>query len=40
MTLANRITIGRLLIIPVFLVLVMTYTREHVWQRHLALDLQ
>ena len=28
MTLANRITIGRLLLIPVFLVLVMTYRRE------------
>lgn len=39
MTLANKITIARLLLIPVFLVLVMTYTREQPWIRHLALTL-
>lgn len=36
-TLANRITIGRVLLIPVFVVLIMTYTRGEPWIRHLAL---
>ncbi|MDZ4859631.1 MAG: CDP-diacylglycerol--glycerol-3-phosphate 3-phosphatidyltransferase [Candidatus Hydrogenedentes bacterium] len=37
MTLANRITIGRLVLIPVFIVLIMTYTRDQQWVRHAAL---
>jgi CDP-diacylglycerol--glycerol-3-phosphate 3-phosphatidyltransferase len=36
-TLANRITVFRLIMIPVFLVLVMSYTRDAQWMRHLAL---
>ena len=36
-TLANRITIGRLLLIPVFVVLLMSYTRDQPWLRHAAL---
>ncbi|HRK34307.1 MAG TPA: CDP-diacylglycerol--glycerol-3-phosphate 3-phosphatidyltransferase [Candidatus Hydrogenedentes bacterium] len=37
MTLANRITIGRLVLIPVFIVLVMTYTKDQQWLRYAAL---
>lgn len=37
MTLANRITVFRLLLIPVFVVLVMTYTREEPQLRIAAL---
>ncbi|MFA6243095.1 MAG: CDP-alcohol phosphatidyltransferase family protein [Candidatus Hydrogenedentales bacterium] len=37
MTLANRITIGRLVLIPVFIVLIMSYTREAPWFRIAAL---
>lgn len=37
MTLANRITVFRLFMIPVFLVLVMSYTRDQQWMRQLAL---
>ena len=39
MTLANRITVGRLLLIPVFVVLVMAYTREQAWLRFAALGV-
>ncbi|HOE65035.1 MAG TPA: CDP-alcohol phosphatidyltransferase family protein [Candidatus Hydrogenedentes bacterium] len=37
MTLANRITLFRLMLIPVFIVLAMSYTREQQWARHAAL---
>lgn len=37
MTLANRITIGRLVLIPVFVVFIMSYTREQPWYRIAAL---
>ena len=37
MTLANRITIGRLVLIPVFVVFVMSYTRDQQWLRIAAL---
>lgn len=37
MTLANRITIGRLVLIPVFVVFLMLYTREQQWLRIAAL---
>ncbi len=37
MTLANRITLFRLVLIPVFAVCVMSYTREQAWVRYLAL---
>ncbi|MBX7256237.1 MAG: CDP-alcohol phosphatidyltransferase family protein [Candidatus Hydrogenedentes bacterium] len=37
MTLANRITIGRLVLIPVFIVLIMSYTREEPFFRIAAL---
>lgn len=37
MTLANRITIGRLVLIPVFIVLLMSYTRDQQWLRYAAL---
>ncbi|MCP4645304.1 MAG: CDP-alcohol phosphatidyltransferase family protein [bacterium] len=37
MTLANRITVFRLLLIPVFIVLVMMYTAEEAWLRLAAL---
>ncbi len=37
MTLANRITIGRLVLIPVFIVLIMSFTREAPWFRIAAL---
>lgn len=36
-TLANRITIFRLILIPVFVVTLMSYTREAEWLRHLAI---
>jgi len=36
-TLANRITILRLLLIPVFILLIMTYTQDQPWVRHAAL---
>lgn len=36
-TLANRITIFRLFMIPVFVVCVMSYRPEAVWLRHLAI---
>ncbi len=36
MTLANRITIFRLILIPVFVVVIMSYTGEEQWPRHLA----
>lgn len=39
MTLANKITIGRLLCVPVFIVLVMSYTREQPWLRLAALGV-
>jgi len=38
-TLANRITLVRLVLVPVFVVLVMSYTREQPWWRHLALGV-
>ena len=37
MTLANRISLFRLLLIPVFLACVVTYTRGQEWLRYLAL---
>ena len=37
MTLANRITLIRLLLVPVFAALIITYTREHPWIRYAAL---
>lgn len=37
MTLANRITICRLVLIPVFLVLLMSYTQDQPWLRLAAL---
>lgn len=37
MTLANRITIARLLLIPVFVVLIMMYVRDKPFLRHAAL---
>jgi len=37
MTLANRITIGRLVLIPVFAVFIMSYTRDQPWLRLAAL---
>ena len=37
MTLANRITIGRLVLVPVFAVFIMSYTRDQSWFRLLAL---
>ena len=37
MTLANRITFLRLLLIPVFVVTIMSYTKEEQWIRHLAI---
>ncbi|MBM3288576.1 MAG: CDP-alcohol phosphatidyltransferase family protein [Candidatus Hydrogenedentes bacterium] len=39
MTLANRITIGRLILVPVFVVLIMTYTRDQQWLRYAALGV-
>lgn len=39
MTLANRITIGRLVLVPVFVVLIMTYTRDEQWLRYAALGV-
>lgn len=36
MTLANRITIFRLILIPVFVVVIMSYAGERQWLRHLA----
>ena len=39
MTLANRITIGRLVLVPVFIGLVMTYTRDRQWLRYAALGV-
>jgi len=36
-TLANRITLFRLLMVPVFAGLVASYTRDQVWIRHTAL---
>jgi len=36
-TLANRITLVRLLLIPVFVGLIAAYTREQPWLRHAAL---
>ena len=39
MTLANRITVFRLLLIPVFVGLVVGYTREHQWVRYAALGV-
>lgn len=39
MTLANRITIVRLLLVPVFVVLVMAYTQAQWWIRFLALGV-
>jgi CDP-diacylglycerol--glycerol-3-phosphate 3-phosphatidyltransferase/cardiolipin synthase len=38
-TLANRITIGRLVLIPIFIVLVVIYVPERPWIRHLALGV-
>jgi len=38
-TLANRITIGRLVLIPVFVALVVAYVPERPWLRHLALGV-
>jgi CDP-diacylglycerol--glycerol-3-phosphate 3-phosphatidyltransferase len=38
-TLANRITLVRLLLIPVFIVLVMMYSREQAWIRLTALGV-
>lgn len=37
MTLANRITLFRILLVPAFAVLIMSYTREEPWLRHAAL---
>ncbi len=37
MTLANRITLVRILLVPVFAVLVMSYTQGEPWLRHAAL---
>ena len=37
MTLANRITIGRLVLVPVFIVSIMSYTRDQQWLRYAAL---
>ena len=39
MTLANRITISRIVLIPVFAVLVMMYTRDRQWLRIAALSV-
>lgn len=39
MTLANRITVGRLILVPVFIVLVMTYTPDQQWLRYAALGV-
>ena len=39
MTLANRITLLRLLLIPVFVVCLMSYTRAAPWVRYLALGV-
>lgn len=39
MTLANRITLVRLLLIPVFVALLVTYTREQPWIRYCALGV-
>ena len=36
-TLANRITMFRIILIPVFLITIMSYTPEKQWLRHLAL---
>jgi len=36
-TVANKITIFRVMMIPVFIVLVACYTREREWLRHIAL---
>ena len=38
MTLANQITIGRLVLIPVFVVLIMAYTQAEQWLRIAALS--
>jgi len=38
-TLANRITLFRLFLIPVFVALVISYTREHTWIRYAALGV-
>jgi len=39
MTLANRITLLRLMLIPVFVVCVMSYSRHQPWVRYLALGV-
>lgn len=39
MTLANRITLFRLFLIPVFVGLIISYTREHPWIRYAALGV-
>jgi cardiolipin synthase (CMP-forming) len=38
-TLANRITIFRLVLIPVFIALIVSYTRAQDWLRHAALGV-
>lgn len=38
-TLANRITMVRLLLIPVFVALIVSYTHEHPWIRYSALGV-
>jgi CDP-diacylglycerol--glycerol-3-phosphate 3-phosphatidyltransferase/cardiolipin synthase len=39
MTLANRITVGRLILVPVFLALVVSFTQEQQWLRYAALGV-
>lgn len=39
MTLANRITLFRLLLIPVFIALIINYTRDHAVLRYVALGV-
>ncbi len=39
MTLANRITLFRLFMVPVFVALIASYTREHPWIRYTALGV-
>lgn len=39
MTLANRITIFRLLLVPVFVICVLRYDADHLWMRHVALGI-
>ena len=39
MTLANRITLFRLFLIPVFVALIISYTREQQWIRYAALGV-